>query len=204
MLVKEVIGAVFLRVTGGKPTSDSSVQPADIKTYIPDGINRVMGTTINEEYGVDPSVYPNGLFVNVIEDIPVQVNSRNLAYITFPQRPLSVRGGKSVVAIGEQGGKQFTRIYHDEGTLGSFYWKTKTDVTTYDVEGMTAVFYNLPTSVEEVYAKIVVHIDTLGDDDDIFVPSGLETLLIDTIYQIMMSQKQNSKDLIIDGEDKQQ
>lgn len=202
MIVDDIVGLVLLRVTGGKPTSDSSVQPADIKSYIPDAINAVMGNRIGEEYGVDPSVYPNGLFINVLEDIPVLVNSRNLAYITFPQRPLSVRGGKSVVAIGEQGGRQFTRILHDEGTLGSFYWKTKTDVTTYDVEGMTAVFYNLPVTVEEVYAKIVVHIDSLDYGDEIFVPSGTETLLVETIYQMVIQQRMNPKDTIIDGEDK--
>lgn len=201
MTVDQIVGAVLLRVTGGKPTSDSSVQPADIKTYIPDGVNALMGNRIGEEYGVDPSIYPNGLFVNVLEDIPVAVNSRNLAYITFPQRPLSVRGAKSVVAIGEQGGKQFTRILHDEGTLGAFYWKTKTDVTTFDVEGSTAVFYNLPVTVVEVYAKIVVHIDDLDWTDDIFVPSGMETQLIDVIYNMMMQQRANTKDTIIDGED---
>lgn len=202
MSVDDIIGLTLLRVTGGKPTSDSSVQPADIKSYIPDAINAVMGGRIGEEYGVDPSIYPNGLFINVLEDIPVSVNSRNLAYITFPQRPLSVRGGKSVVAVGEQGGRTFTRIFHDEGTLGSFYWKTKTDVTTYDVEGMTAVFYNLPVSVETVFAKLVVHIDSLDYGDDIFVPSGTETLLIETIYQMVMQQRMNPKDRVIDGEDK--
>lgn len=201
MTVEEITGSVLLRVTGGKPTSDSSVQPSDIKTYIPDGVNMLMGQRIGEEYGVDPSVYPNGLFINVYEDIPIQINSRNLAYIEFPVRPLSVRQGKSVVAIGEQGGRQYTRVMHDEATLGAFYWKSRTDVTTYDVEGQTAVFYNLPASVEEVYAKLVVHIDSLDWEDDVFVPSGMETQLIDIIYNIMMTQRSTPKDLRIDGRD---
>src|SRR5690606_28216570 len=147
------------------------------------------------------SVYPNGLFVNVLEDISVAVNSRNLAYITFPPRPLSVRGGRSVVAIGEQGGKPFTRIYHDEGTLGAFYWKTKTDVTTYDVEGDTAVLYNVPAAVEDIYAKLIVHIDSLGFDDEIFVPSGMENQLIETTYNLVIGQRVAPKDNIIDGKD---
>lgn len=203
MLVEDICGLVILRVSGGKATSDLSVHPYDIKGYIPDAINQVMGVRINEEYGVDPSVYPNGLFVNVLEDIPVSVNSRNLAYITLPQRPLSVRGGKSVIAVGEQGGKQFTRIMHDGGTMGAFYWKTRTDVTTFDVEGMTVVFYNLPVSVEQVFAKIIVHIDTLDFGDEIFVPSGMETAIVDAIYERMMQQRANPKDTIIDGEDLQ-
>ncbi len=201
MTVAEIAGLVLLRVSGGKPTSDLSVQRGDVKAYIPDGVNRLMGVRIGEEYGVDPSVYPNGLFINVYDIIPVQVNSRNLAYAEFPVRPLSVRGAKSVVAVGEAGGKQFTRIYHDEGTLGAFYWKTRTDVTTYDVEGNSAVFYNLPANVEEVYAKLVMHIDSLDYDDEIFVPSGMETQLIDEIYAIMMEQRGIPKDHVIDGKD---
>lgn len=204
MTVEEIIGLVLLRVTGGNPTSDSSVHPNDIKGYIPDGVNALMGNRITEEYGVEPETYPNGLFINVYEDIPVLVNSRNLSYVTFPVRPLSVKGGKSVVAIGEQGGKQFTRVYHDENTIGSFYWKTRTEVTTFDVEGSTAVFYNLPLTVTEVFAKLVVHIDTLGFDDEIFVPSGMETQLIDAIYDIMIGQRMTPKDKIIDGEDNTQ
>lgn len=203
MVVDEICGAVLLRVTGGKPTSDSSVQPADIKTYIPDAVNRLMGVRIGEEYGVDASVYPNGLFINFYDDIPVQTNTRNLKYIEFPVRPLSVIKAKSVVSVGPVGGKPFTRVYHDEGTLGSFYWKSRTDVTTFDVEGDTAVFYNIPATVEDCYAKLVVHIDSLGYTDDIFVPSGMETQLIEEIYRIMMTQKLGAKDDIIDGRDNQ-
>lgn len=201
MLVDDLIGKVLLRISGGKYTSDVSVHPADVKAYIPDGINEAMGVRIGEEYGVDPSEYPNGLFVNVLEDIPVLTNSRNLAYIVLPQRPLSVRGGKSVVAVGEQGGKQFTRILHDEGTMGSFYWKTRTDVTTFNVEGSTVVFYNIPASVEEVFAKIVVHIDSLDYGDEVFVPSGMENAIVDAIYNRVMQQRVNPKDTVIDGGD---
>lgn len=201
MKVDDIIGAVLLRVTGGKPTSDSSVQPGDIMTYIPDAVNRLMGVSIGSEYGVDPSIYPNGLFINFYDNIPVLVNSRNLAYAEFPVRPLTVPKAKSVVSVGPVGGRPFTRVYHDEGTLGAFMWKSRTDVTTYDVEGMTAVFYNLPLTVTQVYAKLVIHIDSLGPTDDVFVPSGMETQLIDEIYRIMMTQKENPKDQIIDGED---
>lgn len=201
MKVDDIIGAVLLRVTGGKPTSDSSVQPGDIMTYIPDAVNRLMGVNIGSEYGVDPSIYPNGLFINFYDNIPVLVNSRNLAYAEFPVRPLTVPKAKSVVSVGPVGGRPFTRVYHDEGTLGAFMWKSRTDVTTYDVEGMTAVFYNLPLTVTQVYAKLVIHIDSLGPTDDVFVPSGMETQLIDEIYRIMMTQKENPKDQIIDGED---
>lgn len=201
MVVEQLIGAVLLKVSGGKVTSDLSVHPADVMTYIPDGINMLMGTRVNEEYGIDPSVYPNGLFVQVYDDLVLQTNSRNLKYVEFPVRPLSVKGGKSVIAVGEMGGKPFTRIYHDEGTLGAFYWKTKTDVTTFDVEGGTAVFYNIPNSVENVYAKLIVHIDSIGFTDDIFVPSGMENQLIDIIYNMVMQQRVNPKDTIIDGKD---
>src|SRR5690606_11981051 len=116
-------------------------------------------------------------------------------------RPLSVIKAKSVVSVGPVGGKPFTRVYHDEGTLGSFYWKSRTDVTTFDVEGDTAVFYNIPSTVEECYAKLVVHIDSLDYTDDVFVPSGMETQLIEEIYRIMMTQKLGAKDDIIDGRD---
>lgn len=202
MKVEDIVGAVLLRVSGGKVTSDLSVHPADVKAYIPDAINQLMGTRIDSELsGLPEHVTPNGLFVNVLEPIAVQVNSRNLAYVVLPQRPLTVLGARSVVAVGELGGRQFTRIKHDEGTLGSFYYKTRTEMTTYDVEGINVVFYNLPTTVTNVFAKIIVHINDLNFGDEIFVPSGMETAIVDTIYQRVMNQRATPTDQIIDGRD---
>lgn len=201
MKVEDIIGQVLLRLSGGRFTSDSSVHPEDVKLFIPDSINELMGVKIDQEYGVENSIYPNALLVNVYNDISVQVNGRNLAYITFPARPLTVRGAKSVVAIGAMGGNQFTRIKHDEGSLGAFYWKVNKSLISFDIEGMTAVFYNLPTNITQMYVKMIQHIDDIELTDDIFVPSGMESTLIDSVYQKVLSQKINPKDRIIDGND---
>lgn len=202
MRVDDIVGAVLLRVSGGKVTSDLSVHPADVKAYIPDAINQLMGTRIDAELaGAPEHITPNGLFVNILEPISVQVNSRNLAYVVLPQRPLTILGARSVIAVGELGGRQFTRIKHDEATLGSFYYKTRTEMTTFDVEGINVVFYNLPVTVTQVFAKVIVHINDLSYDDDISVPSGMETAIVDSIYDRVMNQRATPKDQIIDGRD---
>src|SRR5690606_8003552 len=121
--------------------TDISVLPVDIKAYIPDAVNSIMGATVTAEAAVDP-LLPNPLFYQVFEDLPVTVNARNLASVAFEKRPLTTLSGRGVISVGEMGGRDFTRIQHDSGTLGAFYWKTLTDSPSWDIEGAGVVIYN--------------------------------------------------------------
>lgn len=203
MKIEEIIGSVLLRVTGGKATSDTSVHPEDIRTHIAPGINALMGMRIDKEYSEEALLYPNGLFVTTFNDINVTVNERGLNQIEFPKRPLSVRGARSVISMGAMNGKLFTRVYHDEGTMGAFIYKTRTDVTSFDVEGPVGVIYNSPADLatKKVFVKMIVHMDAMDDEDEVFVPSGLENDLIDIVYNMVMNQRVTPKDPIIDGKD---
>ena len=203
MSVEEIVELVYLKITGGEPSTDDSVLRADIRFYVPDGVNAVMMEHYAAEQSIFPSGHPNQLFLQVFENVSVTLNSvRNKFELTFPKRPLSIPLAQSVTSIGIPGGYQFNRFYPEDGTLKSFVAQISDEPTSYSIEGDKAILYNLEGSISSVMVKQVVHIDDYDSDtDEILVPSGMETLLIENIYNMVTGQRSNPKNVIINGKD---
>lgn len=203
MTVEEVVELVYLKVTGGSPSTDDSVLRSDIRFYVPDGVNSVMMEHYAAEQQMFPTGYPNQLFIQVFPNVqPVMNSSRGLYEVKLPKRALTIPLAQSVTSIGIPGGYQFDRFYPEDGTLGSYLRQMDGESPSFSVEGDSAVLYNAKDQLNTVIVKQVVHIDDYDtDQDSIIVPSGMETVLIQNIYDMVMGQRSNPRNAIVSGKD---
>lgn len=200
MTVEKLCESVFLMVNGGKPSPDDNVMRADIAALIPDAVNAVMAAFYQNDVPSAEGTEPNPVFLQVFESVAVALNStRGKFTFTLPKTPLSVNVYKSVRSVGLNNGTLFTHFYPQDGTLMSYYIQTNRNMPAYSVEGTEVVLYNMPTGTTAVLVKQLVHIDDYLLSDDIIVPSGTESLLINKLYEMFLRQKGMVPDNLING-----
>lgn len=199
MNVQTLVESVYLRVNGGKPTTEDAVMRSDIRVLVPDAVNAVMAQFYNSEN--DEVIFESSpLFLQVFESVPVAINTtRGKFEFELPKRPLSVSVNKSVRSVGLDNGVLFEHFYPEDGTLRTFYIQTNRDLPAYSVEGNNVVLYNFPLNEEEVLVKQLVHIDDYTDGDEIILPSGTDSLVIDTLFEKFVQQRSIPSDSIING-----
>lgn len=198
MTVETLVESVYLRVNGGKPSTDDAVMRSDIRALVPDAVNSVMVQFYNSE---PADIFQSSpLFLQVFENVAVVLNSvRGKFEFDLPKRPLSVSVEKSVHSVGLNNGKMFDHFYPEDGTMESFYIQTKRSLPAYSVEGDTVVLYNFPSGQSSVLVKQLVHINDYANGDEIIAPSGTENVLIDTLFGKFVQQRQIPTDNIING-----
>lgn len=198
MTVETLVESVYLRVNGGKPSTDDAVMRSDIKALVPDAVNSVMVQFYNSEPADTFESSP--LFLQVFEDVSVTLNAvRGKFEFELPKRPLSVSVDKSVRSVGLDNGLMFEHFYPEKGNLGVFYIQTNRNIPAYSVEGNNVILYNFPSGADSVLVKQLVHIDDYVDSDEIIAPSGTENLLIDTLFSKIVQQRQLPVDNLVNG-----
>lgn len=201
MTVEEIVELVYLRITGGEPTPDSSVLRIDIRYYVPDAVNAVMVQQYGVEQGLENDLKPNPLFLQVFENITPTFDSVSGKFtFTLPKRALSIPAARSIKSVSSSYGIQYQPFSPEDQTMGAYYIQTNRKLPAFDIDGQEITLYNYLSG--NVTVKQLVHIDDYAaDTDQIFIPSGTTSTLVDILYNMVVTQKSNPKDSIIDGKD---
>lgn len=197
MKVEDIIGAVLLKISGGRVSSDLSVTPHDVLTYIPDGVNALMLKYYSGERQIVSNKRANPLFLQIFTLQPTLVDGKFV--VELEERALSLPDAESIYGVTSKSGLSYERFYPEDGLLRTFFIQTNRDKRAFSVEGDSVVLYNHIGG--DVKVKQVVHIDEYDMEDEIFVPSGSEIELIDLVYTMITDQRMNPADGTIDGRD---
>lgn len=205
MTVEEIRGAVLLKITGGEPSSDSSVWISDIDTLLAPAINYVQ----TKQYYVDKQDGDTHLIQHLMlqtyggnREIPIQDDTvRKQKYFILPKRPLSLPNGRALHFVGDVRGRQWIPLTQGGEGLQDYYSKFKKNVTSYRPEGLKVYLWNTGITTHAM-VKMIVNISELLDMDEIILPSGGELEVINLIYEWVSGQRAMPKDLIIDQKDK--
>lgn len=203
MTVEEIKGQVLLKLTGGEPSSDSSVWLSDIDSLLAPAVNYVQ----TKQYFVDRQSEEDK---HLIQQFMLQVytvsitddTTRGRKKFTLPKTPLSLPNGRALQFVGDIKGRGWIPLSQGAEDLQEYYGKFKKNVTSYRPEGLTVYLWNIGPLVTQALVKMLVNVKDLTDSEEVLLPSGGELEVITLIYEWISGQRQMPKDTIIDQKDK--
>ena len=206
MTVETIRGAILLKLTGGEPSSDSSVWLSDIDTLLAPAVNYVQ----IKQYFTDKKDGEDHLIQQFMlqvyggnNEIAISTDAiRKRKYITLPKTPLSLPNGRALQFVGDVRGRGWIPLSQGADDMQEYYGKFKKDVTSYRPEGLKCYLWNVGPLVTHAMVKMLVNVNSLADTDEIILPSGGELEVINLIYEWISGTRLMPKDIIIDQKDK--
>lgn len=207
MNVETLRGAVLLKLSGGEPSSDTSVWISDIDTLLAPAVNYVQ----TGQYFIDKTdsddkhfiqqfmlqTYGGNMEIPILEDVV-----RKRKYITLPKTPLSLPNGRALQFVGDIRGRGWIPLNQGADDMQEYYSKFKKGVTSYRPEGLKVYLWNLPPLAKYAMVKMLVNVNSLTDTEELLLPSGGEIQVVTLIYEWISGQRAMPKDVIIDQKDK--
>ncbi len=203
MTVEEIKGSILLKLTGGNPSSDSSVWLSDIDTLLAPAVNFVQ----TKQYFIDGNAESEKHLIQqfMLQTYTVNIQEdtvRRRKYATLPKTPLSLPNGRALQFVGDVRGKGFVPLQQGGEDMQEYYEKFKKGITSYRPEGLKVYFWCLQPLQKQVLVKMLVDVKSLADNEELLLPSGGEIEVINLIYEWLSGQRATPKDVIIDQKDK--
>lgn len=207
----ELIEQVYLKVTGGQPSQDVNVKRFDIIPFVSAAIQWVLTKEIRQRRREEAQL---GEYSSDVEDtflgtffFDVQTDEeRCLQYIVLENRLQSLPGNgglKYVSAPNSDYPFQKLLSQWEDVTVGKIL--STSNITRYwyeKVETEERVYFkNLASIVDKVMVRMVTSLDTLGEDDLVPLPGGLEIEVLDMAVRFFAEQRNMPDDMINDNND---
>lgn len=199
----EIIGSVYLKISGGEPSSDISVWQSDLEVLLAPAVNFV--TT--KQYFVDKQDEGERLIqpfmLQTYDELTILEDPRRKQYyFLLPKTPLSLPNGRALNFVGTPRGKRFIPLAQGAEDLQEEYCKFKKDITSYRPEGLKCYLWNKPLLLNEAMVKMLINVNEMADDETVILPSGGEIEVITIMYEWATGQRGTPKDVVIDQKDK--
>jgi len=197
MTKSELVGAAYLKLTGGYPNTDSSTWWEDVDLLIAPAINFVMNADYfisKRDEGEEKIIQP--LFLQSFK-IPITFDALTKKHQSvLPKKPLAFPKNRAIPYVGTIFGNQFVPIEQSGGAMQKYFSGLKQEQTSYELEGKTITYENLPALLKsgKVLVKMLVSATDLADDDEIMLPDGAEFQVINLMVEFFIGQKQLPKD----------
>jgi len=197
MTKSELVGAAYLKLTGGYPNTDSTTWWEDVDLLIAPAINYVMSADYfisKRDEGEEKIIQP--LFLQSFK-LPVTVDPITKKHKSkLPKRPMAWPKNRAVPFVGTSFDNQFVPVEQSGGAMQKYFSGLKKEQTSYELEGMDITYFNLPPLLRSgnVLVKMVVSASDLNDDDEILLPDGAEIQVINLMVDFFIGQKQLPKD----------
>lgn len=197
----EFIGQALLRLTGGVLTSDNAVRWPEAETYLALAVNYVQTGNYWAESKAEGESTVNPLLVQAFDNVAVEFSDyRNQKYADLPLRILSLPKGRGL-ELYTQCGVKLIPLTKGDDAMGKYYDCFKT-VVNYQPEGNRVWFgKNFPPLVEAIRGKGLIHVSSLGDDDEVLLPSDGDVKVLDLMYAWLSGEKEAPKDYKVDAKD---
>lgn len=194
---------VYIRVNGGKPSTDSKILRVDIRALVTPAVNFAMVQLYYDQIKQEGDRDLPGTFFAYYSAIQIQrdLQRMNRPYITLPINVVAMAGGRGIRHIVDNCDNTYKPI--SNGQLGSIgYWS---DILSHErffrSEGKKVYLINVPPVAKEMNAVLVINSDTLTDEDELPIPAGMEMQVMETLVGWVTGTKEIPADYKIDNKD---
>ena len=198
-----IVGQIFLRLSGGVVTTNSSVKWGDIDYYLSAAFNYVQLGTYWVENKAEMEHTINPLCLIPFDNVPILFNSvRQRYYATLPAPVVALPKGRAL-EISTEGGQRLIPLTQGQDAMQEYYGKNSQQIK-YQLEGTTTVwFYGMENNplLAFIRPKYIASIgDIPGDSEVLLAADGLKNIL-DLTYAWMSGEKQMPKQYAETGKD---
>lgn len=200
MKINVLVEAVFLRVNGGKPSTDNSVFREDIKALLPAAINYAMDASYNINVRSEGDRDLPAEFYGVYEDVTI-VRTGKKPYFTLQDGTVPLKGNQGIRFVHDDCGNYYSPLT-DSDMATAKYWSEKgTGSKFYRRKSQTVELWNVIPTAEKINYQAITDIRSLSDTDEAPIQAGQEPMVIELLTSWILGEKQMPYDSKIDTRD---
>lgn len=197
MKIGEAIDNVYIALNNMRIGTDSAVYRADIQSYLQVACN----ATFNQAYAdIRAQMLSEGVIEKAIEGnfvksytLPIKTDADNRQYLELMPMPMPIWNNKGLVYVGTRN-DQFVEIQEAYLGMQKFLKSFKRDVVSYIQENDLIYFENLPIAVKSIFVRLVPNVFDLTLDDELPIPAGYESQVLERCINWFAGAVQNPKD----------
>lgn len=192
----EIVGAAYVKLTSGYPSTDNSTWWDDVDLLFAPAVNYVLiGDYFmsKRDEGEEKIIQP--LFLQTFKNVAIIYDNDRRAYkSSLPKPPMSMPKNRAVPYVGTLGGNQFIPIEQSGGHMQQYFSGFKTDQCSYQLEGMEVIYHNIDPLLEKVMIKQIVSARSIQNDEEVLLPDGGELTVMDLMIDFFLGKKELPKD----------
>ncbi len=194
MTKRELIELVYLKISGGKLSSDVQVERVDLAFYFPVAYNYAilqefyerhnLAVSDRREYGSSEGTTSLAQLLTTYQATPIEDAVRGLKYLELPKNLMILPGSRGLNSIfGPNPDSQFVIVDGQADVVGltpvgsgfAWYEKYPTGARVY-LKGCDCTDCTL-------FVRMLADGGSIGLDDEVFLPTGKEMLVIDKMVE---------------------
>jgi len=194
MTKRELVELVYLKISGGKLSSDVQVERVDLMFYFPVAYNYAILQDFYErhnlavldrrEFGFSEGTTSLAQLLTTYQATPIEDTVRGLKYIELPKNLMVLPGSRGLNSIfGPNPDSQFVIVDGQVDVVGltpagagfAWYEKYPTGARMY-LKGCDCTDCTL-------FVRMLADGGSIGLDDEVFLPTGKEMLVIDKMVE---------------------
>lgn len=137
------------------------------------------------------------LYTKEFLDVDVDYNTtNNYYYSTLPEEIVQLpdtQSGVRRIMHSCENTLVFVPMKKDAVSVFALLDQVKTSTIPFVVEATQVIYTRKPQGIDKVRMDLVIPFDKYDDDDLIFIPSGKDELLIETIVNLLQGQPKENK-----------
>jgi hypothetical protein len=200
MTVAEYIELVYLRVTGGQPSTDNSVMLTDIRAMLPAAANYAMDKAYNINLRDEGDRDVPSEFYGQYDDVPIDRTGK-IPFIELVKGVVPLKIGAGIRFVYDDCGGQYSPLSDSDMSTINYYGKQMDGMKWFRRIGMNLNLYGLNPLAGVLNYQAVTRIEELEDTDEMPIQAGYEKDVLDILIQHFSGQRSMPYDNIIDTKD---
>lgn len=195
-----IIESIYIRVNGGKPSTDNSVIRADIRALVPAAVNYAMDASYNINVKSEGDRDLPSEFYGTYEDVAIDRTGKKPSF-TLIKGTVPLKGNQGVRFVSDDCGNYYAPLSDSDMATANHYSGIATGTKWYRRKGMKIELWNLIPTAETINYQAITKISELTDADEVPIQAGQEPAVLDLLFGWISGQKQKPYDSKIDSRD---
>lgn len=200
MTVGQFIELVYLRVTGGEPSTDNSVMLVDIRAMLPAAANYAMDKAYNINLRDEGDRDVPSEFYGQYDDVAI-VRTGKVPYVTLVKGVVPLKIGAGIRFVYDDCGGQYSPLSDADMSTINYYGKQMDGMKFFRRIGLKLNLYGVNPLAQVLNYQAITRIEELIDTDELPIQGGYEKDVLDILVQWFTGQRQMPYDNIINAKD---
>lgn len=200
MTVSEFVELAYLRVTGGQPSTDSSVMMVDIRAMLPAAANYAMDKAYNINLQQEGERDVPSEFYGQYDDVPI-VRTGKVPYVSLVKGTVPLKVGAGIRFVYDDCGDQYAPLSDSDMSNIEYYVDQMKGMRWFRRVGNKLNLYGINPLAEVLNYQAITRIEDLADTDQLPIQGGYETDVINYLVSHFSGQRQTPYDNINNTKD---
>lgn len=178
MQIGVLVELVFQKINGHRPSTDSSILKADIRSMLPSAINYAADIAYNENIKIESDRDFPSEFYGEYTNVTINKNS-GVPYITLSKGTIPLKGNAGIRFVYDNCGNYYAPLTDNAMPMIKHYIKLMTNTFWYRRVDGRLDLYGINALIDKINYQALTTIEDLSDSDEAPIQAGKEQMVID-------------------------